>query len=193
MAELETRADFLRFQWSEIREAKLREGEEEELEEEARRLENVEELAMGAQGLYEGLYGGEDSVSDRTSSLRGLLDQLSKLDPALEALILRALAKQPTERFADAERMREAMDAVLNNLGVPVAADTLLGSVSGAAVRSAAQSDSGRTAAGEPVAGGERDTANGWARPESGSQSAAEASPPTAATAPRSSPTDQAA
>ena len=40
LKELQTRADFLNYQWSEIREAKLREGEEEELEEEARRLVN---------------------------------------------------------------------------------------------------------------------------------------------------------
>jgi len=82
--ELETRADFLRFQLAEIDEAKVTEGEEEGLEDEARRLEHAEELAMGARGLHEGLYGGEDSLSDRVSSLQLLLDQLSKLDPALE-------------------------------------------------------------------------------------------------------------
>ena len=82
--ELKARADFLRFQLAEIDEAKLSEGEEEALEEEARRLENAEELALGTQGLFEGLYGGEDSLSDRASSLQDSLDQLSKLDPSLE-------------------------------------------------------------------------------------------------------------
>ena len=44
----------------------------------------MEELAVGAQGLYEGLYGGEDSLSDRASSLKSLLAQLSKMDPSLD-------------------------------------------------------------------------------------------------------------
>jgi len=89
--ELEIRADFLRFQLTEIEEAKVLEGEEEALEEEARRLEHAEELALGAQGLHEGLYGGEDSLSDRAASLQNLLEQLAKLDPSLEesALVLK--------------------------------------------------------------------------------------------------------
>ncbi len=83
LTELEGRAEFLRFQLSEIEDAKIREGEEEALEEEARRLDNAEELALGAQSLHEGLYAGEDSLSDRTASLRDLLNQLATLDPAL--------------------------------------------------------------------------------------------------------------
>ncbi|MFH1764551.1 MAG: DNA repair protein RecN, partial [Gemmatimonadota bacterium] len=82
--ELESRSEFFRFQLTEIDQAELSEGEEEALEEEARRLDHAEELALGAQGLYEGLYGGEDSLSDRASSLQLLLDQLSRLDPTLE-------------------------------------------------------------------------------------------------------------
>lgn len=81
---IEERADFLRFQLSEIEGAQVREGEEEELEEEAQRLEHSEELVLGAQSLYEGLYGGEDSLSDRAASMRGLMEQLSKLDSSLE-------------------------------------------------------------------------------------------------------------
>ncbi len=81
--ELEIRADFLRFQLSEIEDGRVREGEEEVLEEEARRLGHAEELAMGTQGLHERLYGGEDSLSDQVSALRGLLEQLSRLDPSL--------------------------------------------------------------------------------------------------------------
>ncbi len=81
---LEERADFLRFQLTEIDGAEVREGEEESLEEEAGRLEHAEELARGAQSLYEGLYGGEESLSDRAATMRGLLLQLSKLDPSLD-------------------------------------------------------------------------------------------------------------
>jgi DNA repair protein RecN (Recombination protein N) len=81
--ELEARADFLRFQLSEIQDASLREGEEEALEEEARRLGHAEELAMGTQGLHDRLYGGEDSLSDQAAALKGLLEQLARLDPSL--------------------------------------------------------------------------------------------------------------
>ncbi len=77
-------ADFFRFQLTEIEQAELSEGEEEALEEEARRLEHAEELALGTQGLHEALYGGEESLSDRASSLQLLLEQLSKLDPTLQ-------------------------------------------------------------------------------------------------------------
>ncbi|MGD2122016.1 MAG: DNA repair protein RecN [Gemmatimonadota bacterium] len=83
LTELESRAEFLRFQLSEIDGAKLDEDEEEALEEEARRLDHAEELALGARSLHEALYGGEDSLTDRVASLRGLLAQLAKLDPSL--------------------------------------------------------------------------------------------------------------
>jgi DNA repair protein RecN (Recombination protein N) len=82
--ELQERADFLRYQLQEIEGAGLRPGEEEELEEEARRLEHAEELARGAQELHEGLYGSEGSLSDRLSAFKSLLARLSQLDPTLE-------------------------------------------------------------------------------------------------------------
>jgi len=83
IGELESRADFLRFQLKEIEEAKLESGEEEALEEEARRLEHAQELAAGAGRLHEELYAGEDAVSDRVASLQQLLDRLAQLDPSL--------------------------------------------------------------------------------------------------------------
>jgi DNA repair protein RecN (Recombination protein N) len=81
--ELEARADFLRFQLQEIEAGNLNPGEEEGLEGEARRLEHAQELASGARGLQESLYGGEGSVSDRVAELQGLLDRLARLDPSL--------------------------------------------------------------------------------------------------------------
>ncbi len=83
--ELEARADFLRFQAGEIREADLEAGEEEALEEEAARLEHAEELASGALTLQEGLYAGEDSLSDRLAAMQDLLGRLARLDSSLEA------------------------------------------------------------------------------------------------------------
>ncbi|MFC1574721.1 DNA repair protein RecN [Gemmatimonadota bacterium] len=83
LREIEAREDFLRFQLGEIEEAKIQVGEEEALEDEARRLEHAEELALGAQQLHETLYGGEDSLSDRVSSLHDLLGRLARVDPSL--------------------------------------------------------------------------------------------------------------
>jgi DNA repair protein RecN (Recombination protein N) len=82
--ELETRADFLRFQLGEIDGATLQVGEEDLLQEEARRLEHAEELSLGARKLYERLYSGDDSVSDRVSSLQSLLERLARVDSSLE-------------------------------------------------------------------------------------------------------------
>lgn len=81
--ELEARADFLRFQAREIRDAALEEGEERALEEKASRLEHAEELATGASALYEGLYAGDDALTDRVAALRDVLGRLSRLDPSL--------------------------------------------------------------------------------------------------------------
>jgi DNA repair protein RecN (Recombination protein N) len=61
--ETEQRADFLRFQLSEIERAKLRRGEEEELELEARRLSHASELAQLAESLHADLYAGDHALS----------------------------------------------------------------------------------------------------------------------------------
>ncbi len=79
--ELETRADFLRFQLEEIDGAKLSEGEDESLEAEARRREHSEELVEGAGAAYELLYAGEGSVADRIAEARSSLARLARFDP----------------------------------------------------------------------------------------------------------------
>lgn len=81
--ELEARSDFLRFQWGEIHDAAPEPGEDARLEEELRRLEHGEDLLQGAQRVSEGLYEGDDAVSDRLAGLRDLLRSLARVDPAL--------------------------------------------------------------------------------------------------------------
>ncbi|MDG2282794.1 MAG: AAA family ATPase, partial [Longimicrobiales bacterium] len=63
--QVESQADFLRFQLDEIDEARLEPGEDEALEAEAGRHEHAEELAQGAEALYRLLYDGDGSVTDR--------------------------------------------------------------------------------------------------------------------------------
>lgn len=87
--ETEQQAEFLRHQVQEIEQAKLREGEEEELEEEANRLDHAEELATLSGRLYQSLYAAEDAIVSRLAELRRTLEQLVRIDPTqAEALEL---------------------------------------------------------------------------------------------------------
>jgi len=81
--ELAQRADYLRFQVSEIEAAQLRPGEDEALEREAGRLEHADELARGTEALHQELYAAETSITSRLDELRRTLQQLLRLDPAL--------------------------------------------------------------------------------------------------------------
>ncbi|HEV2130868.1 MAG TPA: DNA repair protein RecN [Longimicrobiaceae bacterium] len=80
--EVAQRADFLRFQLEEIEAAALRPGEEEELEDEARRLSHAEELTAIAATLHEAITGSDGSITDRLASVRRSLDQLVRIDPS---------------------------------------------------------------------------------------------------------------
>lgn len=76
------RADFLRFQADEIESASLRPGEEEELEDEARRLSHSEELQALSGGLADAVAGGERALLGEVGGLRRPIDQLVRIDPA---------------------------------------------------------------------------------------------------------------
>lgn len=91
--EVESRADFLRFQLKEIDGADLSPGEDVALESEAGRHEHSEELAQGAQSIAELLYDGEEAVSDRVAQTLHTLERLARFDPELEG---------DTERLKDA-------------------------------------------------------------------------------------------
>ncbi|MEJ2503803.1 MAG: DNA repair protein RecN, partial [Gemmatimonadota bacterium] len=80
--EIEQRADFLRFQLREIEEAEVDAGEEQELEEESRRLEHAEDLARLSRGLHEALYEEETSVAAVDGGLRRQLAELIRIDPS---------------------------------------------------------------------------------------------------------------
>jgi DNA repair protein RecN (Recombination protein N) len=86
MRELEARADFLRFQLGEIREARPQPDEDRQLEGELGRLENAEELARDAEAVNELLYSEEGSASERLARARDLLRDLVRFDPDLEEL-----------------------------------------------------------------------------------------------------------
>ena len=78
------RADFLRFQADEIESAALRPGEEEELEDEARRLSHSEELQALSGGLSDAVTGSDRALLGEVGGLRRPIDQLVRIDPAQE-------------------------------------------------------------------------------------------------------------
>ena len=81
--ELESRADFVRYQLGEILGAGIRAGEDEELRTEASRLANADQLAREGHVLHETLQGGEDAVTDRLADAAARLRRLGDTDPTL--------------------------------------------------------------------------------------------------------------
>ncbi|MBN1890160.1 MAG: DNA repair protein RecN [Thermoflexales bacterium] len=87
--QLAQRADLLKFQVEEIEAARLRPGEDLELEAEQLRLANAEHLAQLAEEAYSLLYEGSaeaPSVLDGLAQVNRGLTGLAKIDPALSEL-----------------------------------------------------------------------------------------------------------
>jgi DNA repair protein RecN (Recombination protein N) len=85
-AEAERRADYLRHVVSEVEEAKLREGEDAALEEEARRLEHADELRSVVAGISALLDGGEESVLPHLAQGGKALLSAQRMDPSLSRM-----------------------------------------------------------------------------------------------------------
>jgi DNA repair protein RecN (Recombination protein N) len=119
-ADAEKRADYLRHVVQEIEGARLAEHEDLRLEEEARRLENAEELRELSSGIVECIEGEEESALQRLAGVERLLATIQRVDPTLARLQelydtayynLEALARELTEYEAgvelDPERLEE--------------------------------------------------------------------------------------
>jgi len=85
-ADAERRADYLRHVVKEIDEAQLSDGEDVRLEDEARRLENAEELRSLASGVAGALDGEEETVLQKLGALARHLTSLQRIDPTLSRL-----------------------------------------------------------------------------------------------------------
>lgn len=85
-ADAERRADYLRHVVQEIGEAKLVEGEDVRLEDEARRLENAEELRALASGIASALDGDEEAALQKLSAVARHLGTIQRIDPTLARL-----------------------------------------------------------------------------------------------------------
>jgi DNA repair protein RecN (Recombination protein N) len=79
------RQERLEFEVVEIRSAQIRQGEEDDLRRERRRLANAEQIAQLANQAYEALEGGGDGpgVTEALGEATSLLGQLSRLDESL--------------------------------------------------------------------------------------------------------------
>src|SRR5690349_3147571 len=85
-ADAERRADYLRHVVKEIEEAKLTDGEDIRLEDEARRLENAEELRSLATGIASALDGEEETVLQLLGTVQRQLAAIQRIDPTLARL-----------------------------------------------------------------------------------------------------------
>ena len=81
-ADAEKRADYLRHVAKEIEDARLSPGEDAKLEDEARVLENADELRTLASGLNELLSGEEGSVLDQLGVGQKPLTSIVRIDPS---------------------------------------------------------------------------------------------------------------
>ena len=120
-AEAEKRADYLRHVVQEIETAKLTDGEDARLEDEARRLENAEELRELSTTIVECIEGEEESVLQRLASVERVLSTIQRVDPTLGRLQelydtayynLEALAREMTEYEASVELDPERLEEV---------------------------------------------------------------------------------
>jgi DNA repair protein RecN (Recombination protein N) len=105
-AEAERRADYLRHVVREIEEAKLQEGEDARLEDEARRLEHAEELRSLAAGMTTLLDGEEDAVLQKLAAVQRALASIQRIDPSLERL-----QKLYDDSFYALEELARELDA----------------------------------------------------------------------------------
>ena len=85
-ADAERRADYLRHVVREIEEARLVDGEDARLDEEARRLEHAEELRTLASGAATALDGDEEAVLTHLGAVQRALASITRIDPSRSRL-----------------------------------------------------------------------------------------------------------
>ena len=82
----EKRADYLRHVTKEIEDAKVTVGEDERLEDEARRLEHADELRQLTESATAAISGEENTLIDQLTAIGRTLSSIQKIDPSLDRL-----------------------------------------------------------------------------------------------------------
>src|SRR6185436_10591932 len=102
------REDLLRFQLTELEEAKLQPGEDEALRSERERVKGAEKFLAACTRGEETLYSGEEAVVGRLAAVARDLAPLAQLDPTLAPLV---------ERLRDAQAVVEDVASDLGRYG----------------------------------------------------------------------------
>lgn len=88
--EKKRKIDILKFQIDEIKKAKLKKGEEEDLEFEKNKIRNAEKISKNVNTAYDALYGGNGSVTEKidraVNSVRAVSDIIPNAEEYLEQL-----------------------------------------------------------------------------------------------------------
>ncbi|MBR5307324.1 MAG: DNA repair protein RecN [Clostridia bacterium] len=88
--EKKRRIDILKFQTDEIKKAKLKNGEEEDLTFEKNKIRNVEKISKSVNTAYDSLYGGNGSVTEKidraVNAVKAVSDIIPNADDYLEQL-----------------------------------------------------------------------------------------------------------
>ncbi|MEO8561247.1 MAG: DNA repair protein RecN [bacterium] len=159
-ADAEKRADYLRHVVQEIQSAKLVDGEDVRLEDEARRLENAEELRELATGIVEAIEGEDDSALQRLAAIERILSAITRVDPTLARLQelydtayynLEALAREVGDyessveldpmRLDEVRRRRDLLYRLTKKYGPTLVDVQLVGSSAGAELDLIASAD----------------------------------------------------
>ena len=114
-SELARRVDMLKFQVEEIRTAKLKHGEDDELAIEQKRLANAETLAALTDDAYTALYEGEDETPaalDALAQAQKAIAGLAKIDPqfAEHVRTIEAVTAQIDDLAHEVRRYHEAIE-----------------------------------------------------------------------------------
>ncbi len=114
-AELARRMDMLKFQIDEIRSARLKPGEDEELAIEQKRLANAETLAVLADDAYTALYEGDGETPaalDALAQAQKAISGLAKIDPkfAEYVTLIDTVTAQIDDLAHEVRRYREAIE-----------------------------------------------------------------------------------
>jgi DNA repair protein RecN (Recombination protein N) len=103
--------DLLRFQQQEITSARLKPGEEEELDQERQLLSHAERLSALTAEAYDSLYETDESILGRLSRIDSLIHELNQIDPRLGEVV--SLTSEANANLKEiAERLRAYRDQV---------------------------------------------------------------------------------
>jgi DNA repair protein RecN (Recombination protein N) len=107
----EKRADYLRHVTKEIEDARVTAGEDERLEDEARRLEHADELRQLTEAATAAISGDEGSLVDQAASVGKTLVAIQKIDPSLDRL-----SELYDAAFYNIEELGRELDSYLSTI-----------------------------------------------------------------------------